>query len=90
MLTVPFSEARAHLADTLREVEHSQQPVLISRRGDAAGVLMSLAQYRQLSGGATGFATRLAQWRADNASAPAEVDEFADLRDPGSGRDFTW
>jgi len=61
MHSLPFTEARAHLADTLREVEATGTPVLISRRGQTAGVLMSWAQYRRLQSGTAGFSARLTQ-----------------------------
>ena len=90
MQTIPFSEARAHLADTLRELETTQTPLLISRRGKAAGVLISPAQYQQLLGTPKGFTNRLAQWRKNYAQAAAEIDPYAQVRDSTTGRDFTW
>jgi prevent-host-death family protein len=90
MQTIPFSEARAHLADTLRTLETTQTPLLISRRGKAAGILMSPAQYQQLVGAPKGFASRLAQWRTDYAQVMAEPDPFVTLREPTEGRDFSW
>lgn len=96
MHSLPFSEARAHLADTLREVEATDTPVLISRRGQTAGVLMSWAQYRRLQTGTTGFSARLTQWRAECLAPEAgtrredEPDPFADLRDPSPGRVVDW
>jgi prevent-host-death family protein len=96
MHTLPFTEARAHLADTLREVEATDTPVLISRRGQTAGVLMSWAQYRRLQTGTAGFSARLTQWRAECLAPEAgtgleeEPDPFADLRDPGPGRVVDW
>lgn len=89
MQTIPFSEARAHLADTLRELETTQTPLLISRRGKAAGVLISPTQYQQLLGTPKGFAARLVQWRKDYAQV-AEIDPYAQVRDSTTGRDFTW
>jgi len=93
MQTLPFSEARAQLADVLRGVEAGQEPVLISRRGAAAGVLMSLEQYQRLGGGAAGFAARLNRWRAEYLAAvngSAEKDPFEDVRQNGPAREFAW
>ena len=96
MHSLPFTEARAHLADTLREVEATDTPILISRRGQTAGVLMSWAQYRRLQTGAAGFSARLTQWRAEclapeaGAALEDETDPFADLRDRSPGRVVDW
>jgi prevent-host-death family protein len=90
MQIIPFSEARAHLAETLHQLETDQHPLLISRRGKAAAVLISPAQYQQLIGADQGFAARLAQWRTDYASDLPEVDPFTQLRDSTQGRDFSW
>jgi prevent-host-death family protein len=92
MRSIPFSEARAHLAETLQGVEASQQPVVISRRGRAAGVLVPVAQYAHLTDQLGGFAGRLARWRAEHA-APAhggEHDFQQPEREAGEGRDFAW
>ena len=90
MQTIPFSEARAHLADTLRELETKQMPLLISRRGKAAGVLMSPTQYQQLVGTPKGLASRLAQWRTDYVQPAVEHDPFVSVRESTDGRDFSW
>jgi prevent-host-death family protein len=90
MHSIPFSEARANLAETLREVETSEQAMIISRRGQAAGVLMSYAQYRQLTGQPLSFAARLQKWRAECATQPEETDPFDSVRDRSPGRDFSW
>ncbi|MCY1204520.1 Antitoxin type II toxin-antitoxin system, type II toxin-antitoxin system [compost metagenome] len=90
MQTIPFSEARAHLADALRGVEVAQEPLMISRRGHAAGVLMSWSQYRQLVGTSSGFSARLAEWRQQHVAGEDESDPFAQLRQPDGGREFSW
>jgi prevent-host-death family protein len=95
MQILPFSEARAHLAEALRNMELAQEPVLISRRGQAAGVLVPVAQYERLTGSAVGqaqgFSARLAQWRVQHADEDmAHQDTFAPDRDPSQGREFSW
>lgn len=93
MHTIPFSEARAQFADVLRGVESGEAPLVISRRGHASGVLMSYAQYQQLSGEAHGFAERLQGWRAKYLAADAAVEEadpFEGVRQPDEGRPFAW
>jgi len=92
MQTLPFSEARAQLAQVLRSVEAGSEPFSISRRGQVAGVLMSFDQYQRLRG-QTAFADKLHAWRtqylpADKASA--EDDPFANLRQRDAAREFSW
>jgi prevent-host-death family protein len=96
MQTIPFSEVRARLADTLRVLAHSEEPVFISRRGEPAAVLLSVAQYQRLTGTPvqTPWAA-LQAWRTRHAiqTQPAdEADPFADVRDRSldGGRDFAW
>ncbi len=91
MNQIPFSKARANLADTLRSVEAGTEPALISRRGEPAAVLMSLAQYRRLSGASQDFAGRLDGWRQRYLTADAAADDpWADVRDPSPGREVAW
>jgi prevent-host-death family protein len=93
MQTLPFAEARAQLADALRSVEARHEPLLISRRGQVAGVLMSYEQYRQLDTGGVGLADRIQRWRAEYlgaAQSTATDDPFDQLRQTEPGRDFAW
>ncbi len=96
MQQIPFSRARANLADTLRSVEAGNEPAVISRRGEPAAVLMSVAQFRRLSGPAQDFAGRLDIWRQrylntpDAGDSTGLADPWFDVRDPSPGRDFAW
>lgn len=90
MQTLPLSDVRAHLADTLREAEAAQEPVVISRRGQPAAVLMSWTQYQRLAAEHGGFAARLQRWRAEHVGAEEEDDPFAGVRDASTGRDVDW
>jgi len=93
MQTLPFSEARANLANALRSVESGNEPFSISRRGQVAGVLMSFDQYQRLSGEATGFAEKLKGWRAQYlvpGCAESDVDPFANVRQADEARAFSW
>lgn len=90
MHTLPLTDVRAHLADTLREAENAQEPVVISRRGQPAGVLMSWTQYQRLAAEHEGFAARLQRWRAEHAGGDDSGDPFADVRDADAGRDVEW
>ncbi|GAA0753446.1 type II toxin-antitoxin system Phd/YefM family antitoxin [Ideonella azotifigens] len=99
MDSIPYSEIRAHLAETLRELEVREEPIYISRRGEPAGVLMSVAQYRRLTTGdvAPGPWAALQAWRSEHAAELAQQDHaddpFANLReaDENGGRaPFEW
>ena len=48
MSTVTLSEAKAHLARLLREVEELGERVVITRSGHPAGVLLSVQEYEGL------------------------------------------
>lgn len=94
MQTIPFSEARAQLAETISELDRRGEPVLISRRGQAAAVLMSVAQYQRLVDRCDNPAARLEAWRSENAEAltewSAEPDPWADVRDRRPARPVDW
>jgi prevent-host-death family protein len=93
MHSIPFSEARAHLAETLHQLESGNEPVLISRRGQATGVLMSVQQFKQLSAPAACFTSRLTQWRTEHSSAITDGKDdnpFENTRDTGRDRETAW
>jgi prevent-host-death family protein len=48
MTTVTLSEAKAHLARLIKQVEQIGEPIVITRSGDPAGVLLSLDDYEGL------------------------------------------
>ncbi len=48
MSTVPLSQAKTHLARLLAEVEAVGEPVVITRSGRPAGVLVSVSEYEGL------------------------------------------
>ena len=93
MPTVPISKTHAQLANALRSVEAGNEPFSISRRGQVAGVLMSIEQYQRMSGAPTGFAERLKHWRCEQLPALdgiAEDDPFAQMRQTDHEREFSW
>lgn len=99
MQTLAFSEVRAQLADALRSVEAGDEPVLISRHGQAAGVLMSFQQYQHLSGAGLGFAAQLQRWRGTylaqvagegEGEASAHFNPFDGVRQTDEARKFAW
>jgi len=87
MNSIPYSDLRAHLAETLKQLEVREEPLFISRRGEHAAVLMSVAQFERLQRGQGGFGQALLAWRERHAAElAAEADEawqdpFADVRD---------
>jgi prevent-host-death family protein len=48
MPTVTLSEAKAHLARLIKELEEIGEPIIITRSGDPAGVLLALDDYEGL------------------------------------------
>ena len=94
MDSIPYSEVRAQLAQTLKRLEVREEAVYISRRGQPAGVLMSVAQYQRLQEAPGDFGAALLAWRKRSQRALAGgiaqdwPDPFADVRDhnPDGGR----
>ena len=93
MDSIPYSDVRAHLANTLKQLQARDEPVYISRRGAPAAVLMSVAQYQRLTAAPeNNLWSALCAWRERNAdylnSPEAEEDPFANVRDrsPDGGR----
>jgi prevent-host-death family protein len=98
METIPCSELRAHLAETIKQLEVRDEPVFIARCGEPVAVLMSVAQHHRIAGGQkTGFAAALESWRQryqaeleEEDRSGAYVDPFADVRDRAPPRAATW
>lgn len=94
MDSIPYSEVRANLAETLKRLEVREEPVYISRRGQPAGVLMSVAQYERLKYQSDSPVARWLAWRAQYAKEWAdeteEADPWADVRDRTPPRPVTW
>lgn len=97
MDSIPYSEVRAHLAETLKKLELREEPITISRHGEPAGVLMSVAQYQRLQGGPKDFFSALMTWRERYAAELEDedrngtyVDPFADVRDRRPLRPVSW
>ena len=94
MDSIPYSAVRAHLAETLKQLEVREEPVYISRRGQPAGVLMSVAQFERLQNRSEGPVARWLAWRAKYAKDledwTDETDPWADVRDRTPPRTVTW
>lgn len=88
-----YSYTRLHLAETLQHVVAQGEAVVISRRGEAEAVLMSVQQFNQLQQAQQsqhGFMARLAQWRETEPEAAINAEDFQPVRQQESGRDFSW
>ncbi len=48
MFTLSFTSARQNLATTIDRIQADQEPVVITRNGEAAAVLLSIEEYRAL------------------------------------------
>lgn len=48
MDSMTYTKARAHLARTMEEVCENHEPVIITRSGEPAVVMLSLADYKSL------------------------------------------
>jgi antitoxin YefM len=48
MDAISYSTARAHLAGTMNKVCENHEPVVITRRGEPAVVMLSLADYKAM------------------------------------------
>lgn len=89
MQTVAFSKARAELAETINRAEQNGEPVIISRHGENAAVVLSFGLYQEMIAQRQGFGARLARWRSDYADL-SEENPFDNVRSKESGREFAW
>lgn len=78
MHTIPFSKARAHLAEAMSTLARGGEPVMISRRGQPEAVLMSVAHEERLLAVGDGPAARLQEWRLDHADVLGAKDGIDD------------
>lgn len=94
MQTIAFSEVRANLAEALGDLDVRGEPVVISRRGRAAAVLMSVTQYESLLSRSDGPAARLKAWHEQHAAElqalDGGADPFSDVRSRADDRPVTW
>ena len=93
MQTIPFTEIRDRLAETIRTIEATQEPLILSRRDKAKAVLMSYAQYQRLTAPTFDLGAAIAEWRADFGPRPGDPDDddpYAHVRDRSPERPFRW
>lgn len=53
---VNTAEAKNHLNELLKEVEHSRKPIIIEKRGEPVAALIDIKTYREKLGGAAPLA----------------------------------
>ena len=85
-----IAEARNNFAALIRDVEETDEPIEVTRRGQPVAVILSTEQYAQLLGKEQkqsfwqGYLEWREKWQVDERED--EGDPFADLRDPSPGR----
>lgn len=90
MTAIPFTQARAHLADLIDQSKQGEK-VFISQRGQTTAVLMSVPEYQKLTGQPSDIAESLNDWREKFKDELNNFDEdFIVERDQSEGRDFSW
>lgn len=90
MTSIPFTQARAHLADLIDQSKQGKK-VFISQRGQTTAVLMSIPEYQKLVGKPSDIAESLSTWREKFKDELSDADEdFIVKHDQSKGRDFSW
>jgi antitoxin Phd len=73
-----IAEARDNFAAIVREIEERVSAIELTRRGKPVAVLLSVGEYRRLSG------------QAGSATARRRSEVFEGLRDVSPGRETRW
>jgi prevent-host-death family protein len=90
MTSIPFTQARAHLADLIDQSKQGEK-VFISQRGQTTAVLMSVPEYQKLTGNPSDIAESLNAWRENFKDDLSDSNkDFTVERDQSEGRDFSW
>lgn len=90
MTSIPFTQARAHLADLIDQSKQGEK-VFISQRGQTTAVLMSIPEYQKLNGEHLTVADKLKVWREQfSHELIVATDDFNPERDQDQGRNFSW
>lgn len=90
MTSIPFTQARAYLANLIDQSKQGEK-VLISQRGQTTAVLMSVPKYQKLTGQPSDVAKSLNAWREKFKDDLSDSDEdFIVERDQSERRDFSW
>ena len=81
----PIVEAKDQLPKLVREAEVGH-PVMVTRHGKPAAVLMSAARYEQLTASQRDFVSAVQEFKAQYRIDEDLSDAFADVRDSSAGR----
>ena len=85
-----IAEARDNFTSVVHEAE-TGEPVELTRRGKGVAVLISLDEYRRLSGKRRSFWEAYEEFRRKYADSDIDTDDvFSGVRDPSPGRSFSW
>jgi prevent-host-death family protein len=86
-----IAQARDHLPGLVRDVERGST-VELTRRGKPVAVLLSVRDYRRLSGSSTSFWEAFDEFRRSTnlEGLGIERSAFEGLRDPSPGREIEW
>ncbi|GAA5009063.1 hypothetical protein GCM10023206_16080 [Acinetobacter puyangensis] len=90
MSHIPFTQARANLAELIQQSQHGNK-TFISQRGHTSAVLLSLSDYNKLNGTPQNFMQAWATWHQNNLQVLQEdITDFQPGRDDTQGREFSW
>ena len=90
MTAIPFTQARAHLADLIDQSKQGEK-VFISQRGQTTAVLLSIPEYNKLSGDDLTVSKKLKIWREQfNHELVESTDDFNVDRSQDQARNFSW
>lgn len=90
MNDIPFTQARANLAELIQQSKHGQ-PVFISQRGQTSAVLLSMREYERLGNQPHDVVQAWQQWHQQHlAILQSEKENFVPDRVTDQGRDFSW
>ena len=81
----PIVEAKDQLPKLVREAE-AGHPVMVTRHGKPAAVLMSAARYEQLTASQRDFVSAVQEFKAQYRIDEDLSDAFVDVRDSSAGR----
>lgn len=91
MREIPIAEAKNSFARLVHQAEQGE-PVHLTRRGKAVAVILSEAQYRQLTASPKSVWMAIKEWREQVDFSGVELTdrEVDSWRERSPGRDFAW
>jgi prevent-host-death family protein len=91
MKVISIAEAKNSLTKLIHQVEEGE-PVHLTRRGSPVAVILSEAQYQQLTAQRKSVWVSIKEWRDQVNFTDIELtdEEINSWRDRSTGRDFSW